>query len=257
RVSRKAMPMSSRWRYRCGSGWRIGCGWSRSSVSASGPGTTSVRGRSATRMRRTISPLTTAVAALNTDTTSSSGIDGFTSRAGVTERNDDAAAIGEDLARVQVRRRDDRLPCPERIRQRAAGDLVRIEVGRDVDVRRQQVVDDLPLREVLVHELHVVRDTEALRDLDERVAVRLAGLLQELGVRLTDDEIERAGMRRDDLGHRLDDVLETLAGVHEPEGRHDLASLDAELPLEAPAAVRLDRGHAVLDDDRFFRDAVD
>ncbi len=103
----------------------------------------------------------------------------------------------------------------------------------------------------------MVRDADASRGLDQRIAVGLSVLLQQLGVRLSDDQIERGRLRRKDRGHRLDDELETLSRVDQPERRDDLAVFDPELPLEADPSVRLDRRHAVLDDRGLFRDVVD
>src|SRR5439155_497939 len=78
------------------------------------------------------------------------------------EVDEDAPVVGERLYRVQVRRGDDGFPRAERVRERPAGYLVRVEVRRDVDVGGEQVVDDVLLFEVLVHEDHVVGQSQLL-----------------------------------------------------------------------------------------------
>ena len=119
---------------------------------------------------------------------------------------------------MQVRRGDDGFPRAERVRERSARDLVRIEVRRDVHVGGEQVIDDVPLFEVLVHEDDVVGEAELLDESGQSVAVLLAALLEQLRVRLTGDQVERVRMPGDDRRHRLDHVLESLAGTHETEG---------------------------------------
>src|SRR6185503_311018 len=175
----------------------------------------------------------------------------------IAERDEDAAAALQHFFGVEVWRGDDRLPRAERVREGAARDLVRIEVRGDIDIRREEVVHDLALGEVLVHELDVIAHPQARSRRDERVPIRLAFPFLQLGVRLADDEIESGGMASDDLRHRLDDVLEALPRVDEPEGGDDRTLLDAELPLESMASPWLDGGHAVLDHHRRTRYPVD
>src|SRR5207245_11068368 len=110
-------------------------------------------------------------------------------------------------------------------------DLVEVEIWRHVHVRREKVVDDLALRQVLIHEAHVIGHARALDLAHELVPVLLARLLQELRMRLSDDEVERTRMPSDDLGHRRDHVLETLTRIDEPEGGQDRAIFNAKLSL--------------------------
>src|SRR5438270_13634579 len=139
----------------------------------------------------------------------------------------------------------------------SARDLVQVEVGRHVHVSREEIVDDLALRQVLIHEADVVGHARALDLADKLISILLASLLQELGVRLSDDQVEGTGVARDDLGHRRDHVLETLARIDEAKGRQDRSVIHAQLPLQSVPATRHDRWHAVLDHDRALGYAVD
>ena len=59
--------------------------------------------------------------------------------------HEDAAPLREEFTRVQVGRRDDRLPGADRVRQCARGDLLRLQIRRDVDVRRGEKFDEFTL----------------------------------------------------------------------------------------------------------------
>ena len=134
------------------------------------------------------------------------------------EVDQDAPVLRERLLRVQVRRRDHRLARAQRVGQGAARDLVRVEVRRHVDVGGEQVLDDVLLVQVLVHEEHLVAETQLVDELLQAVAVLLAALLEQFGVGLAGDQVERLGVAGHDRGHRFDRVLEALAGPHEAEG---------------------------------------
>ena len=103
---------------------------------------------------------------------------------------------------------------------------------------------------------HVVGQAQLLDEGGQSVPVLLSPLLEQLGVRLPGDQVERFRMPGDDGRHRFDHVLEALAGPHETEGRHDLAVIEAELRLETAPSDRLDVGHPVRDHGRALRDAV-
>jgi hypothetical protein len=131
-----------------------------------------------------------------------------------------------------------------------------IEVGSHVDVGCQQQLDDVPLRQVEVEEGHVTLESEPLDQRDQLVSIPLAVPPDELGVRLARDQVEHRRVLLPDGRHRLDHVLETLAGVDQPEGRDQGPAGHPELLLHPDPAVRLDRGHAVRDDGDRPADAV-
>ena len=185
------------------------------------------------------------------------GVEGLGDLLRRTEVDQDASVVGERFLGMQIRRGDDGLAGAERVAQRAAGDLVRVEVRRDVDVARQQELDDVVLPQVLVHEGDVVADAQLLDDLDQLVAVLLAVAPQQFRMGLARDEVQRVGMLRGDGGHRLQDVLQPFARAHQAERRHDMAPVQAQLVLQASTALGFDVRHAVLDDRYGGAHAVD
>ena len=81
-------------------------------------------------------------------------------RRGIAERHQDAAPIGQQLARMPVGRRDDRLAEPEAVGQRARRHLRLVEIGRDVDVAHRDEVEQRRLVDELVEKHDVVLDAE-------------------------------------------------------------------------------------------------
>ena len=169
------------------------------------------------------------------------------------EIHQEAAVVGQHFRRVEVRRRDDRLPGPERVRKRTAGDLLRVQVGRDVHIAREQVVDDLWLGQILVDEGDVVLEPELLGERPERVSISLALAPHELRVRLADDQVQRPRSPATDRLHRPDHVLQALARVHEPEGGDERPPSQAELLFQPSVPMRLNGRDAVRDHRNFVR----
>ena len=81
---------------------------------------------------------------------------GSRDRVGVAETAQEAATVRQQLLRVEVRRRHDRFAAADGVRQRAADDLHRVEVRRQIDVGRRQVVDEFVELEIAVDERDVV-----------------------------------------------------------------------------------------------------
>jgi hypothetical protein len=81
------------------------------------------------------------------------------------------ALVGQSFHSVRIRRRDDRFAGAQSVGERATGDLLRVEIGRDVDVAGEQIVDDLGLGEVLVDEVDVMFEAALFDQLPELIAV--------------------------------------------------------------------------------------
>lgn len=152
---------------------------------------------------------------------------------GISPRDQDAAPVGEQLAGVAVRRRDDGPARAHRVRERSGRDLLRLEVGRDVDVRGGQVVGELALADEAVVEDHVRVHAEAARAALEHDAVRLAVVLLDVRVRRAQDHVDRVRVVPQDVRERVDDVLDALVRRQQAEGEDDRFALDAEQLLAA------------------------
>src|SRR5450756_690789 len=107
----------------------------------------------------------------------------------ISKRNENSAAVGQRFLCMQVGGGDDRLSGSKRICQGAARYLLRVEVRRDVDVAREQQLDDVALRHVFIDEGDVVLNSEALDRLDELIAVLLAIVAAQLRVSLARDHV--------------------------------------------------------------------
>ena len=64
-------------------------------------------------------------------------------RGRVSERDEEAAVVRQELARVSIRSRNDGLSVPYCVGQCPGGDLLRVQVRGDVDVRRRQELGEL------------------------------------------------------------------------------------------------------------------
>ena len=175
---------------------------------------------------------------------------------GVSPRDEDAAPVGEELLRVRIRRRDDGLSGADRVRERARRDLLRLEVGRDVDIGAGEKFGELTVAHEAVVEDHARRDAEALRAALEHEPIRLAVLLSHVRVRRAEHDVDGVRVSREDRGQRVDHVLDPLVRGEQSERQDDRLPFDAELVL-APARARHVRDPVGDMVDLVMRDAVD
>ena len=159
--------------------------------------------------------------------------------------DEDAAAIGQQLRGVEVRRRDDRPAGAHGVGQRARDDLVEVRVGRDEDVRGPEPAEQLVRLHEAVDEANVVGDAELAGALREGGAVPLALVADELRVRGAEDDVQDLRVVRDHRRQRFERELVALARAQEPEAQDHLAAGQPE--------ARLDR---VRRDERQVRDPV-
>ena len=156
-----------------------------------------------------------------------------------------AVIVRQDFGRVDIGRRDHRLAERHRVGQRARGDLRRIEIGRDVDVGRLEIVEQLLELDEAVDEADVIVDAQFDRARLKAVAIGFALMADEIGVRRAEHDIQRFRVRRDDRGHRLDHEFDALARREQPEGEQHLAALEAEARLHSVGLDIAAIGHAV------------
>ena len=167
----------------------------------------------------------------------------------IAEVDQHAPVVGERFLGMQVGGGDDRLAGAEGVAQRAAGDLVRVEVGRDVDVARQQELDHVVLPQVLVHEGDVVADAQAPR----RSRSACCGTPRRGGAAVRDGSGRRSGRARRDASPRPAGIASItysnpLPGPTRPNVETMCRPSRPELLLQAASALGLDVRHAVLDD---------
>ena len=91
------------------------------------------------------------------------GNDRIGDRVGVSERHQHPPPVGKKLLGIGVGGREHGLARPNGVGERARCDLLSIEIGRDVDVHRGQVLDQLLRRDKAVDKPYVVGHAKILR----------------------------------------------------------------------------------------------
>ena len=160
-------------------------------------------------------------------------------------RHEHAAAVGQQLGRVGVRRGHDRAAGAHRVGHRPGHDLVEVGIRRHEDVGRLEPLRQLDPPDVPIDEPDVILEPQSGHGCDQALAVGLALAAKEVRVRLADHDIQDRRMRGDHVGQRGERELVALARTQEAEAQDDLATLHAQ--------GWLDRDRI---DEREFRDAV-
>jgi len=147
------------------------------------------------------------------------------------EIHENAAVVVEKKAGIEIGCGDDGGAGGEGVGERAAGDLLGIEVGRDVDVGGSEIADDFRLADIAIDEPN--RVVESMIVHEPKQLFPIAFLLHPLhaGMSLADDDIAGIGMAQEDVGQGADGVLEAFSAGHEPEGGHYLAAREPEALL--------------------------
>ena len=178
--------------------------------------------------------------------------------AGIAERHEGAAAVGQQFLGVPVGRRDDRLAAAEGVGERAGGDLRRFQVGGEVDVGGGDELDQfVPFDEAIVED-DVLAHAEVARHPFQAEPVGFALLADEIRMRGAEDDVDDVGELADHLRQRLEGVLDPLVRREQAEREDDVLPLDAELFLRRVGIDERHVGNAVGDDVDLRRgDAVD
>jgi hypothetical protein len=176
----------------------------------------------------------------------------------VRKRHQLTAAVGEQLFGIPIRRRNDRLAGADRVRQGSRGNLRRIEIRRDVDVRRADEFDQLLQADESVVEENVAVHPERAGQSFELQAVKLTFVPLDVRMGDAEDDVDGLGIMHQDFGQRFDDVFESLVGREESEGQQNQLAFDAEAILVKAGIDEGDVGDAVRDQiDLLFGHAVD
>ena len=115
--------------------------------------------------------------------------------------------------------------------------LSRSGYGADEQVGRLKPAAQLHAPDEAVDEADVVGHAQRLGVRREPLAIRLTLGRGNGRVGRADDHVQGVGVCADDLGHRLDDRLEPLVGVEQPEAQDDLAALQAQPGLDLSASA--------------------
>ena len=137
----------------------------------------------------------------------------------VAEGDQHPAAVGQQLLGVPVRRREHRLAAAERVRQGPRDDLRRVQVGRDVDVRHADELDQLVDLQEAVVEAHVGLDAQVLGQPLQADPVPLPLLAEQVRVRRPHHDVDEVGELPEDRRHRPEHHLDPLVGREQAEGQ--------------------------------------
>ena len=171
---------------------------------------------------------------------------------GVGKRHQNAAPVGEQFDCVPVGRRDDRLSEGKAVGERARGHLRLVQIGRDVDVAHRDEFQQRRLIDELIEEHHVIRDADIARARHQALAVSLALLPNQIGVRRAQHNIDRIGAALQDRRHGVDHEFDALAGREEPERQNDGPVAETQPGLDLLGLDEWKVGSAVRDDLDFF-----
>ncbi len=155
----------------------------------------------------------------------------------ITERDQDAPSIGQQLLGVPIRRRHHRFAQPETVGQRPRRHLRLVQIGRDVDVAHRDEAEQRGLIHELVEKHHVILDTEFAHTLQKAFAISLALFPYEVGMRRAEHDIDRIGPAFQDRRHGVNDDFDALVGRQQPKRQQDALVLESEL-LPSPDPVR-------------------
>ena len=149
----------------------------------------------------------------------------------IAKRNQNAAPIGQQFARVPIGRRNDRLAQPEAVGQRARRHLRFVEIGRDVDVAHRDEFEQRGLIDELIEKHHVVFDAECAHARHQALAIGLALIANQIGMRRAEHDIDRIGPRFQDRRHGVDHDFDALVGGQQAECQNDRPAAETELGL--------------------------
>ena len=135
----------------------------------------------------------------------------------ITERHQRAAPVGQHLFRIPVRRRDHGLARPQGVGQSAGGDLRRVEIGRDVDIRRADELDEFLQADKAVVEDHVAFHAFLLGQPLQGQPVRFAFVLNDVGMGRAEDDVHDVRVAGHDGGQGGDDVLDAFVRREQAE----------------------------------------
>ncbi len=111
----------------------------------------------------------------------------------VAERNENAASVREQFARMPIRRGDDRFPQSKTIGQCARRHLRLVEIGRDVDVAHRNEAEQRCAIDELIEKHDMLFDAESTHPRDKALAIGLALIPDKVGMGRAKNDIDGVG----------------------------------------------------------------
>ena len=130
----------------------------------------------------------------------------------VAKGNEDAAPIGQQLARMPIGRRDNRFAEAEAVGQRTRGHLRFVEIGRDVNVAHRNELEQRGLIDELVEEYDVILDAEFAHARRQALAIGFALVANQIGMRRAEHDIHCIRAALQNRRHGVDHDLDALVG---------------------------------------------
>ena len=150
------------------------------------------------------------------------------------------------------------MPPPQRIAKRPGDRLLLLEIGCQIDIGcGDEAGQSLQVKELVV-EHHVRLDPEPPHPLQQPVPVLFSTLSQDVWVGRTKHDVHGVRVHLRHRRHRVDGVLDPLAGPQQAKGQDHLPVLHAELVLVVTRIHKRDVGDAMGDHgDLVFGHVVD
>ncbi len=152
-------------------------------------------------------------------------------RRGIAERDQNAASIRQQFARVPIRRRYHRLAQPEAVGQGARRHLRLVEIGRDIDIAHRDEFEQRGLIDELVEEHHVILDAEFAHTRHQALAIRLALFSDQVWMCRTEHDIHGVGAALQNRRHGVDHDFDALVGRQQAESQNDGPPAKSEFGL--------------------------
>ena len=164
---------------------------------------------------------------------------------GILEGNQRAAAVVQQLDRMPVGSRDDRLARPQRIGKRPGNHLRLVAIGSDVDVGGANELRHLLRTDEAVVEDHLRFHSHFLRQSLQAGSILVALATENVRMGRARDHVDHVLVFRQNLRHGLNDVFDSLVRREQAEGEQHRFAFHAEAVLVEIGIEKGQVGNAV------------
>ncbi len=166
-------------------------------------------------------------------------------RTGIVEWDNHASLLCQQFLRMPIRRGDDGFSSAQRDGECAGDDLRLLPVGRDVNVRRAHVLDQLLRTHKAVVQDQLRRHAKFLSQCLQLIAISLSLTPANVRMRNSRDDVHHIRMLRKDCGQRADHILDAFVGRQQAEGQQYGFSFRAEAVLEVVGVHEVHLRHSM------------